>query len=145
MARHGYESSDEGGGLIPFVIGPIGDRNAEPGSEERKRYERAIQTLEKIIEPACREAGIPNPVRADTISVAGDITEQTFRLLRDADVVIADVTNGNSNVMYELGLRHTKNKLTLQIGERERLPFDISRHQDDPVRANGRRVHRRKE
>ena len=28
--------------------------------------------------------------------------------------------------MYELGLRHTTGKLTIQIGERERLPFDIS-------------------
>jgi len=28
--------------------------------------------------------------------------------------------------MYELGLRHTTGKLTLQLGERERLPFDIS-------------------
>ena len=28
--------------------------------------------------------------------------------------------------MYELGLRHTTGKLTIQIGERNRLPFDIS-------------------
>ena len=28
--------------------------------------------------------------------------------------------------MYELGLRHTTGKLTIQLGERERLPFDIS-------------------
>ena len=40
--------------------------------------------------------------------------------------MIADVTGGNPNVMYELGLRHTKNKLTIQLGERERLPFDIT-------------------
>jgi len=28
--------------------------------------------------------------------------------------------------MYELGLRHTRNRLTIHIGERERLPFDVS-------------------
>jgi len=28
--------------------------------------------------------------------------------------------------MYELGVRHTSGKLTIQIGERERLPFDVS-------------------
>jgi len=28
--------------------------------------------------------------------------------------------------MYELGLRHTTGKLTIQIGERGRLPFDVS-------------------
>jgi hypothetical protein len=41
-------------------------------------------------------------------------------------VVIADVSDGNPNVMYELGLRHTLNKSTIQIGEYGRLPFDIS-------------------
>jgi len=39
--------------------------------------------------------------------------------------VIADLTGGNANVMYELGLRHTRNMATIQIGEHERLPFDV--------------------
>lgn len=33
-----------------FVITPIGDRNAEIGSEERSRYEEAMQILEKVIQ-----------------------------------------------------------------------------------------------
>lgn len=78
-----------------------------------------------MIQPACGALGI-EPIRADTISEAGEITEQVFERLRDDDLVIADVTGGNANVMYELGLRHTKNKLTIQIGEREKLPFDIT-------------------
>jgi hypothetical protein len=40
--------------------------------------------------------------------------------------VIADVTGGNPNVMYELGLRHSKAKATIQIGQRQRLPFDVA-------------------
>ena len=112
--------------LVCFVIGPIGDKNAEPGSAERRRYELSIQTLENVIQPACYEAGLDKPLRADKISVAGEITEQTFRLIRDAEIVVADVTDGNPNVMYELGLRHTRNKLTLQVGERDHLPFDIN-------------------
>src|SRR5262249_62069791 len=32
----------------------------------------------------------------------------------------------NPNVMYELGLRHTRNKLTVQLGEYSRLPFDVN-------------------
>ncbi len=116
----------DGDELICFVIGPIGDRLADPGTDDRKRYELAIQTLEKIIIPAFEEIGLPAPLRADRHSVPGEITEQTFRLIRDADVVVGDVTDGNPNVMYELGLRHTRNKLTLQIGEYGRLPFDIN-------------------
>lgn len=40
--------------------------------------------------------------------------------------MIADVTGGNPNVMYELGLRHTKAKPTVQLGQTERLPFDVA-------------------
>ena len=40
--------------------------------------------------------------------------------------MIADLTGANANVMYELGLRHTRDKLTVQIGEFGRLPFDIN-------------------
>lgn len=81
-----------------FVIGPIGDRLAVQGSEERLRYEAAIHTLENVIEPACSNFGL-EPVRADRIAQPGEITDQIFRHLRDDDVVIVDVTGGNPNVM----------------------------------------------
>jgi hypothetical protein len=80
---------------------------------------------EDVFEPACAIFGL-KPVRSDRISEPGEIPEQIFTYLRDADVVIADLTGGNANVMYELGLRHTRNKITVQIGEYERLPFDVN-------------------
>ena len=112
--------------LVCFVISPIGDPLAEPGSDARRTYEESIQTLEKIIQPACTHVGIENPIRADAMLRQGEITEQVFRHLKSADIVIADVTGANPNVMYELGLRHTTTLLTIQIGENERLPFDVS-------------------
>ncbi len=108
-----------------FVIGPIGDKDAEQGSEPRETYEQAIEVLEEVIGPACRAFGL-DPLRADEIADPGEIPEQIFKHLRDDDVVIADLTGANANVMYELGLRHTTGKLTIQLGERERLPFDVS-------------------
>jgi hypothetical protein len=107
-----------------FVIGPIGDRFAPLGSTERETYEESIEVFEKVIVPACSEHDI-DPVRADQIAVSGEITEQVFRHLYEDDVVIADVSNGNANVMYELGLRHTRDLLTIQIGEYGQLPFDL--------------------
>jgi hypothetical protein len=107
------------------VIGPIGDKLAPFGSEGRREYEQAIQVWDYVIYPACQALEI-EPIRADMIAEPGEITEQVFQRLRDDDLVIADVTGGNANVMYELGLRHTKNKLTVQLGEKERLPFDIT-------------------
>lgn len=51
---------------------------------------------------------------------------QVFERLRSADLVIADVTDGNPNVMYELGLRHAIGGCVIQLGDYERLPFDLS-------------------
>ncbi|MFD1710376.1 hypothetical protein FVQ98_03965 [Ottowia sp. GY511] len=115
----------DGRELEAFVIGPIGDKDAESGSPARIAYERAIEVLEEIIEPACKFCGLQS-VRADQISRTGEINDQIFRRLRDAYLVIADVSGANPNVMYELGLRHSTGKLTVQIGERDHLPFDIS-------------------
>jgi hypothetical protein len=111
--------------LTCFVIGPIGSRFAEIGSDERETFEDSLRVMAEVIEPACAHHGL-TPVRADTLAVPGEITEQIFRRLRDDDVVIADVTGANANVMYELGLRHTRDKLTIQIGEYGRLPFDVN-------------------
>ena len=111
--------------LRAFVIGPIGDRDADDGTKERLAYENGIEVLEHIVIPACKALDI-EAFRADGISRSGEIPEQVFRYLRDSHIVIADLTEANPNVMYELGLRHTTGKLTIQIGERDRLPFDIS-------------------
>lgn len=111
--------------LKAFVIGPIGDRDAEAGSEAKTAYEDAIEIFEYVVLPACQAMDI-EAFRADHISRTGEINEQIFRHLRDSHVVIADMTGANPNVMYELGLRHTTGKLTIQIGEKGKLPFDVS-------------------
>ena len=84
-----------------------------------------MQMWEEVVEPACSQFDL-RLLRADKLAEPGEITEQIFVLLRDADVVIADLSGGNPNVMYELGLRHTRDKLTIQIGEYDRLPFDVN-------------------
>ena len=111
--------------LKAFVIGPIGDKDAEDGSPARLAYEEGIQVFEDVISPACTAFGL-EAGRADMISRSGEIPEQIFRQLRDCPVVIADLTGANPNVMYELGLRHTTGKVTIQIGEKGRLPFDVA-------------------
>lgn len=108
-----------------FIIGPIGDKDADDGSPSRIAYEEGIQVFEDVISPACTAFGL-DAERADMISRTGEIPEQIFRQLRDCQVVIADLTGANPNVMYELGLRHTKGRVTIQIGEKGRLPFDVA-------------------
>jgi hypothetical protein len=113
------------GKLTCFVIGPIGDREADTGSAARKAYEDGIQIFEDVIVPACAAYGFA-VIRSDRIARPGEITDQVCVSLRDAYLVIADLSGANPNVMYELGLRHTTGKLTIQIGERGNLPFDVN-------------------
>ncbi|UED87956.1 hypothetical protein [Streptomyces profundus] len=108
-----------------FVIGPIGDPYASNGSPEREAYEHHLEIFEQVIVPACEKHGII-AVRADGIAHAGDINDQICRHVIDSDLVIADVSGGNPNVMYELGLRHITGKPTVHIGEAGKLPFDIA-------------------
>ncbi|MFD7663123.1 hypothetical protein [Streptomyces sp. NPDC059788] len=108
-----------------FVIGPIGDKYAEHGSTERKLYEESLRVYDEIVRAACREHGLM-PLRADAIADTGEITDQIHRRLHEDDIVIADVSGGNPNVLYELGFRIGRGKPVILIGESGRLPFDIS-------------------
>ena len=108
-----------------FVIGPIGEEHAPLGSPARVIWESSLEIYEGVIQAACTFLGI-DAVRADQISISGDITDQIFRRLYESDIVIADITGANANVMYELGLRHSLNKLTIQVADGSTaLPFDV--------------------
>lgn len=106
-----------------FVIAPIGDE----GSEERRRSDGI---LNYIVRPAAEELGL-TAVRADEIARPGSITLQVIEHVLEAQAVVADLTEHNPNVFYELGIRHTARKPTVLIAEEgERLPFDVG--QDGP-------------
>jgi nucleoside 2-deoxyribosyltransferase len=103
---------------VCFVISPIG----ESGSEKRKN---ADILLEHIITPVVKEHGY-KAVRADAISQAGDITIQIIEMLIQADLVVADLTGHNANVLYELAVRHAARKPVIHmIQEGQHPPFDI--------------------
>ncbi|MFJ9893810.1 hypothetical protein ACIQPR_10830 [Streptomyces sp. NPDC091280] len=108
-----------------FVIGPIGDKHAEHGSPERLLYDEALYVYDEVIRAACQAHGLV-PLRADAIADTGEITDQIHRRLHEDDIVIADVSGGNPNVMYELGFRIGRGKPVILIGESGDLPFDIA-------------------
>lgn len=96
----------------------------EKGSKERKH---ANFVLKNIIEPALRIRGIEyKAVRIDKLGEGGYITEAVIEHLRTADLVIADLTNLNPNVMYELGIRQAWNLPLVPIAlKKQKLPFDL--------------------
>lgn len=59
-------------------------------------------------------------------NILKDIIQPIF----EADIVIADLTGTNANVMYELGLAHAFNKKTIVITKDEMsdLPFDLKQY-----------------
>lgn len=103
---------------ICFVISPIG----EEGSLKRKRSD---DLLEYIIRPVSDELNLIAQ-RADEIGQPGNITSQIVRMLVESKMVVADLTDRNPNVFYELAIRHAlKKPVVLLFSDHEELPFDI--------------------
>lgn len=104
---------------ICFVISPIG----EEGSETRTRSD---QTLKHIITEPVAQLGY-EVIRADKISEPGIITTQIIEYIVDAELVIADLTEHNPNVFYELAIRHAMRKPLVQmIRKGDIIPFDVA-------------------
>ena len=102
-----------------FIICPIGPE----GSESRNRSDKIFKHL---FQPVLEEFGY-NPIRADQIDKVGNITSQIIDFLVEAPLVIADLSEHNPNVFYELGIRHTVRKPYIQfIAKGDRLPFDVA-------------------
>jgi len=102
-----------------FVISPIG----EEGTETRNRSDKVLKF---IIKPAALECGYL-AVRADEIDQPGMITSQIINRVVEADLVIADLSEMNPNVFYELAIRHAISKPLVQIIKKgDRIPFDVA-------------------
>lgn len=55
------------------------------------------------------------------------ITTDVIELAVSAELVVADLTDSNPNVMYELGIRHTAGKPTIHLYQWDSvLPFDVA-------------------
>lgn len=102
-----------------FVISPIG----ESDSDTRRRSD---QVLRHIIRPAVETCGY-DAIRADEIDRPGLITSQVIQHVVNDPLVIADLTERNPNVFYELAIRHAIRKPLVQIITKgESIPFDVA-------------------
>ena len=99
-----------------FVIMPFsGTRTA---SEEEW-----TETFEHIFRPAIESTGfICRRAQVSTGSLITSIIDD----LRTSRIVLADITDQNPNVFYELGVRHALSKRTIIISQRaEDIPSDL--------------------
>jgi hypothetical protein len=84
------------------------------------------QYYDKIYKPAIEKAGLV-PVRADAeIFGTGKIIDQICVGIKQAKVLIAELTSRNPNVFYELGLAHALQKPVVLVSSNENdVPFDL--------------------
>lgn len=107
-------------GKTCFIIAPIGP----DGSPTRKRSD---QLSRHVLDPVLRQCGYTSIQRADEVPSPGIIGTQIMRSLLTAELVIADLTDHNPNVFYELAVRHTTAKPAVQLIEHDKaLPFDVA-------------------
>lgn len=102
-----------------FVIGPIG----APDSDERTN---ADWVLDYILKPVLEDEKFNFDVDRADKGDPGLITDQLIISIKEADLIIADLTGQNPNVFYELGIAHSLKKPIIHlITDGEILPFDI--------------------
>jgi hypothetical protein len=82
--------------------------------------------FEHIIKPAVEECRLGYKCER-SLPERENIIKSILRALAEADVVIADLTDNNPNVFYELGVRHALTNRTILIAQGpEHIPFDLS-------------------
>ena len=93
-----------------FVLMPFAD-------EFKETYEQGIKKSVMALGYSCHNAeDIPD----------GDIMSQVRAKIREARVVIADMTGRNPNVLYEVGYAHALKKKTILLCQnRDDIPFDV--------------------
>lgn len=102
-----------------FVITPTGDDD----SPTRRAADGVIAA---VIKPVLSKLKY-EPVVPHEMTSPGSITLQVIRQILETDMVIANLTGLNPNVMYKLAIRHAARKPVVAIVERGiRLPFDLA-------------------
>lgn len=118
---------------VCFVITPIGDNN----SDIRRHIDGII---DQAIVPAL--GGKYDIEVAHRKYEIGSINDRVVKSVYEADLVIANLTNTNPNVMYELAIRYSFGKPAIVIAEDgTKLPFDVIDENtifyvNDPAGAN---------
>jgi hypothetical protein len=106
-----------------FVVRPFNTKKDSAGKEiDFERIHR------ELIAPALAAAQLGGGTTGKIID-AGNIREDMFGLIIEADLVVCDITVHNANVFYELGIRHALRKkgtvLIKGAPVADSPPFDI--------------------
>jgi len=102
-----------------FIITPIGAIDSEV-------FKKTKGLISSVIDPVLNEFDF-KAVPAYEINNSGSITRQILKSIVNDKLVIANLTNLNPNVMYELAVRHAIRLPVIIMAEHgTNLPFDIT-------------------
>jgi hypothetical protein len=104
-----------------FVLMPFGVKTGPDG--KKIDFDKVY---EQLIKPAIVAADI-EPLRADHEEAGGFIQKPMFEALLLCPFAVADLTNANANVFYELGIRHAVRPWSTVpiLADGSRLPIDV--------------------
>ena len=104
---------DEAKGLTGLLITPF--------SEE-------FSFIRQLIADALREVGVEPILLEETMAAGMPMAETVQQAIERADVIIADLTGSNPNVMYELGFAHAVRKPVLLMVQKGagHVPSDMA-------------------
>lgn len=91
-------------------------------------FSEDFRNIRRIIADALRDVEIEPIMFEETIPLGTTIFEAVQQVIERADLIIADLTRSNPNVLYEVGYAHALSKPILFIVQREvgRVPSDIA-------------------
>ena len=115
-----------------FVVMPFG----KDSTADRERFDRIHK---HVIQKPIVEAGY-ECVRGDELGGTDDIVDMLKSELAKADLVVADLTERNPNVFYELGFRHALGRPTITICSADELnggglPFNVRQYRTIPYQV----------
>jgi CheY-like chemotaxis protein len=136
VAYYGYVHKGGIGNYITAVIKELKSLQAAPpkrkcfvimpfSSTKRCNSEQWLDIFENMIKPSVENSGYDYECFRASL-VIGNIIRDILDNLNKADIVIADMTDRNPNVFYELGVRHALRNATILITQDiEDIPFDL--------------------
>ncbi|MBI1340251.1 hypothetical protein GC169_08605 [bacterium] len=113
-----------------FVIMPI--------KQKQEEFQHFLSIYKLFYKEPVESCGY-HVQRGDDLSDAGSITKDIVTAIAQSDLVIADLTDLNPNVFYELGVRHTLRRygtiLTLDEERSPHIPFNLANHRVKKYRS----------
>ena len=137
--RNFLKSFDVSKEVLNSAANPRTTSNLEDHTRQQQRKREYLETCfvmmpfgkwfdkyyKEIYIPAIKDAGF-EPIRADELYSSGSVVEQIWEQIEKSKVLLADLTDRNPNVFYELGLAHCDRKpVVFTAANIEDVPFDL--------------------